>query len=394
MPKGKLPSGVWVLMSASLLCAVLGSIHAFSVFLRPLETQFGIARSTASLFYSLALVSLTVSVLCGHLVFTRLKPSLLVSAFCGLAALGAFVAGTATHVSMIFVGYSLLFGAANGLGYGFGLQLSAQANPGREGLAMGIVTASYAFGAALSPALFSSALSNGGFEWAMSGLALMLLAILPLCALTLERSGIRFRAASAERSENSVGVRKTLWLWLGYGAGVAAGLMAIGHATGIAVEAGLKENIWVAPMVIAVFNLAGSVSGGWLTDRMKPVVPLVGLPVLSAIVLVLLAVAHGGFWVMTGLAIIGLCYGAIIAVYPAVIAKLCGPENSTRIYGRVFTAWGTAGLIAPWFAGYLFDVNGGYFLALIVAALISFVSAAAALGLHWTSLRSKRSEEG
>ncbi len=63
------------LVSASLLAATLGSVHAFSVFLIPLESSFETTRSMVSLTYSLALVALTVAVLLGHHVFSRFSPS-------------------------------------------------------------------------------------------------------------------------------------------------------------------------------------------------------------------------------------------------------------------------------------------------------------------------------
>jgi hypothetical protein len=47
------------------------------------------------------------------------------------------------------------------------------------------------------------------------------------------------------------------------------------------------------------------------------------------------------------------------------------------MYGLVFTAWGLAGLGAPWLAGVLFDAGGGYGPALIIAAGAALASALA-----------------
>ena len=154
-PKPWPMTGKLVLLSASVLSIVLVSIHAFSVFLEPLEQQFNASRSTVSLTYSFALVCLTLAVLAGHKVFSTMRASIFAGLICLVAAAGAFLAANASTLSGAWFGYSLLFGGANGFGYAFGLQMSAQANPGREGLAMGIVTASYALGASVSPAVFS-----------------------------------------------------------------------------------------------------------------------------------------------------------------------------------------------------------------------------------------------
>jgi len=56
-------------------------------------------------------------------------------------------------------------------------------------------------------------------------------------------------------------------------------------------------------------------------------------------------------------------------------------EQGPRAYGRVFTAWGLAGLLAPWTAGRIFDVSGGYDAAMLVAAAVALISVACAATL-------------
>ena len=69
-------NGKQVIAAAGLLCFVLGSVHAFSVFLTPLETMFSVSRANVSLIYSLSLISLTISVLLGPKFYSRLLPYL------------------------------------------------------------------------------------------------------------------------------------------------------------------------------------------------------------------------------------------------------------------------------------------------------------------------------
>lgn len=284
---------VLVLLAASLLAAVLGSVHAFSVFLTPLETVFSASRGMVSLTYSMALVSLTVAVLFGHYLFTKWSAPIFVFMVCLIAASGALVAAFAPSLVMVWLGYSLLFGAANGLGYGFGLQIAAQANAGREGTAMGIVTAAYALGATVSPMLYTFALSHGGFQAAMLGLLVVLLAVAVICAVLLKQSRVVFK--SEDKSTSAVLVPRSDFslLWLGYGAGVAGGLMAIGHAAGIVNTLDYEGAVWVAPAFIAVCSLAGSLIAGRLIDRFSEIGLLVGLPLLSAGAAIVVALLSG-----------------------------------------------------------------------------------------------------
>ena len=370
--------GIAAVAGASGLCFVLGSVHAFSVFLEPLEQLYGASRAQISLTYSIALISITLAVSLGPALYARL-PGWGIAALVGIGAIaGILLADAARTVMHLWLGYGVIFGLANGLGYGYGLQIGAQMNPGREGLAMGLITAAYALGATVFPLWLTQTMATGAFGAAMHLLALSNLAA-GLFALALFAAfRIRF---DQERKAGTAAPewRQTAGLWLAYGSAVAAGLMAIGHATGIAFDAGLSPALLVAaPMVLAICNMAGSLSGGWLTDQLDPRPLLVGLPVLSALALAALALGliPGA---LAGLGVIGLAYGAVISVYPAVIARSFGVAVGVLVYGRVFTAWAVAGLGGPWLAGSLFDTTGGYALALWLAAGISLVSAVVAL---------------
>ena len=372
-------AGVQVLIACSLLSAVLGTVHAFSVFLEPFEARFGASRAAVSLTYSLALMALTGAVLVGHRVFARWRPAVFVPGLCAMAATGAVIAGHAPGLPVLWLGYGLIFGAANGLGYGFGLQLAAQACPGREGLAMGVVTAAYALGAVLAPGLFARALEAGGVEMAMAGLAGAVLLAGLAAAWLLERSGARFRAHEEGGAAGAaLGGGAFAPLWFGYFGGVLAGLMVIGHAAGIAAALRPGGEAWLAPAVIAICNLGGSLLAGRLSDGLAPGRLLIALPLVSTLALGLLIGLGGSGALILALGLIGFSYGAIIAAYPAAIAKRFGLLDSPRIYGRIFTAWGTAGLVGPWLAGYLYDLTQGYGSALIVAGIAALLSAIAA----------------
>jgi OFA family oxalate/formate antiporter-like MFS transporter len=370
----KFSQSLKVLLAAAIVSTVLGSIHAFSILLVPLETLFVTTRSAVSLTYSLALVSLSIAVLLGHLVYGRVSPATFLMATCLLAAVGALIAGMASSLWVVWLGYGVVFGAANGLGYGFGLQLSAQAYPGREGLAMGVVTAAYALGAVISPTLFNFILEVLDVRAVMIALALVLLVAGLLSRAILKREGATFQTNKHGDVSTSASHRSQLLLWIGYFGGVLAGLMVIGHSAGIAASLQPGISPWIAPMVIAFFNLLGSLIGGRLVDKIRPGGLLAVLAVITTGALISLVIFGklGGLFI--SLSIIGFAYGGTIAAYPAAIAKLFHVKDIAKIYGRVFTAWGCAGLLGPWLAGYLFDISKDYQLALLAAASFGLVS--------------------
>jgi OFA family oxalate/formate antiporter-like MFS transporter len=108
------------------------------------------------------LVFLTIAVLFGPVVYSHLKPATIYVLVAFLGIIGTGLASVADGLELVWIGYSLVFGIANGLGYGFGLQFAARANPDHKGLAMGVVTAAYALGAVLAPYGFEVALAFGG----------------------------------------------------------------------------------------------------------------------------------------------------------------------------------------------------------------------------------------
>ena len=363
-----------ILLAASIVSTVLGSIHAFSILLVPLETLFVTTRSAVSLTYSLALVSVSFAVLLGHWVYGRVSPATFLMASCSLAAVGALIAAIASSLWVVWLGYGVIFGVANGFGYGFGLQLSAQAYPGREGLAMGVVTAAYALGAILSPTLFNFILEILDFRALMIVLAVALLVAGLLSRVILKRVGATFHTNQQGDVSTSASHRSQLLLWAGYFGGVLAGLMVIGHSAGVAASLQPGISPWIAPMVIAFFNLLGSLIGGRLVDKIRPGGLLAVLAVITTAALISLVMFGkvGGLFI--SLSVIGFAYGGTIAAYPAAIAKMFDVKDIAKIYGRVFTAWGCAGLLGPWLAGYLFDISKDYQLALLAAASFGLVS--------------------
>jgi len=273
----------------------------------------------------------------------------------------------------------LLFGAANGLGYACALQFSAQANPRMSGGAMGVVTAAYGLGAAVAPLPLFALLTAYGFEGGMIGLAVSLFAIAPVVAFLYARSG---RTLAVEEEDGGSGTPATrgdlIRFWTAYGTAVFSGLMVIGHATGIARAAGLEPALsYVAPIVIALANVVGSLLGGYLVDALGPRRLLTTVALVSILSMIAMYLWPEPAVTLAALGGAGFAYGATIAAFPAAISKTYGPVAGIRVYGKVFTAWGTAGLLAPWSAGILFEMTGAYTLTLLLALLFGLGSVVA-----------------
>jgi OFA family oxalate/formate antiporter-like MFS transporter len=71
--------------------------------------------------------------------------------------------------------------------------------------------------------------------------------------------------------------------------------------------------------------------------------------------------------VAAGLVLISGGYGLAASAFPIATRAVFGPEGFSWAFGWIFTAWGAAGLLGPWAAGYLFDRTGSFWAALLLA---------------------------
>ncbi|MEM6988516.1 MAG: MFS transporter [Pseudomonadota bacterium] len=281
-----------VLAACCAVSTVLGSVHAFSVFVPEWEQLLGADRAGVSLVYSIALIALTCAVLLGYRVYRQLPPAALFAGVGIAAAAGLVLSAQAVTLGTLYLTYGLVFGGANGVGYGYALQLSGQALPKHRGAAMSIVTACYAVGATLAPVLFVRLIANGGNALALGAAAVTVGVVCCLAAMVAWHAGARFESesASAVRALPKPLARARSVLWLAYGSAVLSGLMVIGHAFSLAAWRGLDTHsaAW-ATTVVAFGNMLGGFSAGLLADRLSSRVLLIMLPLFSMLGLALLA---------------------------------------------------------------------------------------------------------
>jgi OFA family oxalate/formate antiporter-like MFS transporter len=352
---------------AVLLMGGLGTLYSFSVFVSHLEPQYG-DRTAISGIFSAAVFFFAVGMLVGPRF--NLPDGGAAMSIGALAAGGIALAGTGHSYWTILIGFGVLFGLANGLGYSLSLKLVQAAPAARTGTLTGVAVASYMLGSILGAPLLAASLSSFGFGATFAMLAGSLLSIGATAFVLLRAAG--HSNAGAEETGS-----KTTWpdgrdyakLWTCFFFSSIAGVTALGHAAPIVASFGGTDRIGVvAASLCALGNGAGRLAGGWLCDRST------GGTVLGAASAVILTAAVAMLAAPTtpialiGLAAIGIGYGCIASALPSAIANTYGVASVGRIFGRLFTAWGAAGLFGPFAAGWLFELAGDYRPALVATA--------------------------
>ena len=362
------------LVGCVLLSGVLGSIHAYSLFIESFESDLGVGRGEAGAPYSVALASLTVVVLVSHLLFRLVPGPLVVLIASGGAAIGLLLAASANSLAGVVLGYGVVFGAFNGLGYAFSLQRASESNPDRRGFALGLVTAAYALGGASTALVLDKQVAASGATSGLRWLALAIAVTGIVTSVLLTNNDSPVHGSPARLS--SANLRILAPLWTAYLLAVLAGLMALGHAAAIVDDADGPGG--AAVMAAGLASASGGLWIALVADRTATDRLLRLLPLGSAVVLVIAAVVSHGVVLMVAVAGIAFTYGALIAIYPLAVAQRFGQDGYSRAYGRVFTAWGTAGLVGPVGAGHLFEVTGSYRIPMFMAAVAAIGSAVVA----------------
>ena len=384
---------------AIMLNMFLGSLYCWSCYLVPLEQALGVGRGVLSTVFSLATLCFTAAVAkVGPGCYSRLSPAVIGAGAAILGGAGMLVASQAlSYVSVVplFVGYALMFGVASGVGYGLSVQISAMA-PFGEGLSTGLITSARAAGAFVFAPVIRSLLDAGGVQHAFCSMAALLTFTAVPLWLLLARAGLTEPIANGRRDRSLERTRAEIerdrqlrpamfTLWAALGLGVSAGLMVIAHAAALLYCHGATIGVATAGVsIVSLFTTGGRILGGWACDRtavgaakVLRFAPFVAVPPLLWAAVAETSVLAA----LCALAAASVTYGVFATAVPVELRRRTGTRDFARAYGKVYTAWGVAGLAAPWLAGLFYDARGDYTMALIIAAGLCCASAVAAATL-------------
>ncbi len=372
---------ILALIACLLITFSMGTIHAFSTLIQGIELETSEGRMASSLVYSTALLNVTLAVYVGHILYRKFSPKVLIFFIAILPVIGLFISNSESWIGWI-VGYGIFFGFSSGLGYGLSLYIVSSVTKKKKlGFALGLVTASYAFGAVIFSMMYPFLFDYFGFKNGYMIGVLTFSLIVGIGLILFITTKVNIGLESSESQQKKLYEPKILKLWLGYFLGVFAGLMIIGHAVPMISSFGSSASTSIA--AITLMTLGSGIAGiyaGWLVDRFGCKRPLIAILMINTGAILALSIMTNINLLLILLVLIASLYGAVIAIYPTLVSHVVGNNLSAMVYGRVFTAWGSAGLISPSFAGWLFEKNNNYDASIILTLVISI----AAIFIIWT----------
>jgi MFS transporter, OFA family, oxalate/formate antiporter len=370
--------------AATALNAPLGSLYAFSVFLKPLEALLGLSRADLALVFALATAGFGAGMNLAPHVYGLASTPILVLACAAASTLGIALAATAGGLIQLAVGYGVLFGAGGGAGYILVQQTVNLAVTTRQGLVNGYLVSLYPAGAMIAAPVFGWAVRAFGVRATLGGLATVLALTGLISAWLIAHSGVRLAAAAASAAPAEGERRRPVFwrLWLVFFLAASAGLMMLSQAAGIITAYGGTTPLAVYGTTFIAGSIAAArLGGGWMVDWLAVPTVATGAHTVALAGNVALTLWPGPWVSVLALTLVGLGYGVISGVTAAAVAVYWRRALYGRVAGRLYMAWCAAAVVLPIAAGRLFDLTQGYETAILIAAGGNALGVLVALGL-------------
>jgi MFS family permease len=380
-------SGWRVVLAACLgVMAGFGSlfVYTFSVFVKPLAANFGWTREAISGGFAIAAITLgAVSPLLGRWI-DRLGPRRIILSCmtvfgCGIASLSLLRSSVWQFYLTCFVLGVVGNGAAH-LAYSRSISTWFQR---RLGTALALVMAGAGLGAMILPIMAQAIISRFGWRAAYASLGgLALLLGLPLSWRYIRDRGETRReigpvAHSGMTWQEGIG---SFAFWIVTAILFASSISmngAITHLSALLTDRGITpRGAALCVSILGGASLFGRIAAGWLLDRFFGPRVALGINLLTALGIYLLARATG--FATGGLAavLIGIGAGGEAATTPYLLTRYFGIRAFSTLYGLTWTFYAAAGAIGPIILGRAFDATGSYSSLLsLLAAVLALASA-------------------
>jgi hypothetical protein len=378
------PSPWRAIAAATALNAPLGSLYAFSVFLRPLETLLGVTRADLALVFAIAAGAFGVGMNLAPVLYRVASTPLLVLACAAASTLGIALAATAGGLIQLAIGYGVLFGVGGGAAYILVQQIVNLAVTARHGLVNGYVVSLYPAGAMIAAPLFGWGIREIGVRATLGGFAAVLAVTGVVSAWLTARSGVTLTVAAGDVALREAERRRPVFwrLWLVFFLAASAGLMVLSQAAGIITAYGGGAGLAVYGTTFITATIAGArLGGGWMVDWLAIPTVAAGAHGIALAGSVALTLWPGPGMSVVALALVGLGYGLISGVTAAAVAVYWRHALYGRMASRIYVAWCAAAIILPVIAGRLFDLTQGYGTAVLIAAAGNALGVLVSLGL-------------
>jgi OFA family oxalate/formate antiporter-like MFS transporter len=390
----------WRVVGGLSMNLALGSLYAWSVFVAPLEKEFGWKRADTSTIFTVAVVVFAITFVVAGRLQDRKGPFWVSITGGVLVSVGFFLCAYTTSLAWIIFWFGAIGGVGNGFGYSTPIPVMAKWFPDRRGLAVGLAVAGYGGGSAIfGPLAGNWLMPDYGWRTTFQVFGVIFLVMTLVGAFLLRNPPAGYRpagwtpaptskvaATSHEFTPAETLRTPTFYLmWVAYALGTSAGFMVISQLIPFARSQGAPAAIALSLFIIgAVGNAGGRILSGWMSDALGRLNVLRLMIGISAVAMpILYAVGAQTVLLSIMVFVVYWCYGTQLSVNASTCSDFWGTKNAGLNYGLLFTSWGVAGIIGPRIAGVLFDTYKNYQAAFYTAAVLAVI----ALGAEFLARR-------
>ena len=378
----------WVILFAAIITNLcIGAVYAWSVFQKPLMAMYKWTPSEASLTFTLSLAMMPIAMIIAGKIQDQKGPKMVVIVGGLLYGTGIFCASFSQSLFQLYLSYGVLGGLGVGAVYACAVANSVKWFPDKKGLASGLIAAGLGLGAVVFAPISSTLILKHGVMPTFKILGVVYLVAILIAAQFLHKppDGYQPKGWSPPVSTSGAtsGINKS-WremlsdpmfyvLWIVYTMGAISGLMIIGFAAPIGQEV-IKLSTSTAALavsILALSNTFGRIFWGFISDKLGRYMALIGIFIVSAAMMFLLTQISTFLPFVLVIALVGLCFGGLLGIFPAITGDMFGLKNLGMNYGIMFSAFAVAAIIGPRLAAYFKEISGEYTQAFLIASAIS-----------------------
>ena len=377
----------WIVVGTTFmtLAVLYGAWYSYSVFLVALLREFGWSRSLVAGAFSLFVL---VHGVCGPVIgwFLRVAgPRRVILVGACVMVVGLILTAEATKWWHLYVGFGGISAVGMGLaGWVPAVILIRGWFPGNVGTMVGIASAGIGIGIFALVPMAQFLIDWVGWRWAYRVLAALIVGWVLPATLWLIRdppAGEAAFASPASRAAPTAPQARSYWtlatavkgwrfwgLAANYFTGNFVTQMIMIHQVAYLVDHGVPALTAAAVGgASGLVSIVGKIGWGWFSDRTNRELAYslaFGCLVASMGLLVLAGLYRTPFLLYLYAVLIGLGYGVMAPVPPAVASDLYGGPGFSTIFGGLYIATCLGLATGTWSAGKIFDSTGSYAVAL------------------------------
>ncbi|WP_163192731.1 L-lactate MFS transporter [Clostridium thermarum] len=346
-----------VVFGAVLIQLCIGAVYTWSLFNEPLVSKFGWKRSGVVFTFSITIAVFSFFTIVGGRLLSKLKVRWVASLGAVFLGIGLMLSSTASSLTELYLYYGLIAGIGIGISYVCPLSTCIKWFPDKKGFITGIIVGAFGLGSLIFKSVAQYFITTRGVSEAFFFLGIIYMVLCLFGSQFLQvPDGSTLQTTSTSGKVIEFNTRELLHhptfylLWIIFLFGCVSGLKIIGLAKDIGIELVklTPETAANTVSVIAIFNACGRLFWGALSDRIGRIRTVRYMFVITAIAMIIKTIVTLNFTVFfITTAMIALCFGGFLAVFPTITADFFGMKNLAVNYGLMFQANGMAAIIGP-----------------------------------------------